>query len=272
MKEGVYKDLNEQEYHLDPALGSTSIKYLLESPLQYWYHSPFNKGKKEETSEALKLGRAIHSAILEPQNFSNNFSVNRKFKKSSKSNVLGSNEFKTVNRIRNFVKQSEFKELIKNGVAETSVFWKDKDTGIMCKCRFDYLVKGSIIIDLKTIATLRKKDISNEIFNLNRRYYTQAAHYIEGLRALKEMKGLEMGNEHFYFIFVSKDAPIEMKVVKIENDILELGKEECREALKTYQECYQKFREKEWREEQPILKLSADDIPAWFNYYGGLNE
>lgn len=271
IKDGVYFDLSNEDYHNDPALGSTGCKKLLASPLQYWHNSPFNTDKKSVYSSALKVGTAIHTALLEPEMFKDQFKVNRKSKTSTKVNVLGKDEFRTVNRIKKHALSSKYSNLFTNGIAEVSVFWTDEHTGIRCKTRFDYLVKGNVIVDLKSIRSLLNKDVINEIFHTDRRYYLSAGMYIEGLRQLKKMKGVTPGNEEFYFIFLSKDEPVEMEVVKVEKDVLDLGHEHFRKALDIYKESYEKWGEKEWRDIKPVLKVTGSDIPSWFNYYEEVN-
>lgn len=63
---GIYCGLDEEEYHADPALGSTGLKKLLVSPPDYWWSSPLNPLKQEsEETPALKYGKAVHKCVLE---------------------------------------------------------------------------------------------------------------------------------------------------------------------------------------------------------------
>jgi len=270
LKEGVYMNLSNAEYHADPALGSTSIKRLLESPLQYWYNSPFNTNKESiKESAAMKVGTAVHTAILEPEKFKEEYSINRKVKSSTKSGILGREQFLTVKRIRDLIRRSEFSQFFTDGVAEASVIWKDEETGISCKARFDYLLKANIIIDLKTIGleTLSYKELINEIFSHKRKYYVQAAVYIEALRNLKKIKGIKSGSEEFFFFFVTKTEPLDFQLVKIEQDIIDLGIDEFRKALSIYKNSFEEYGPKEWRPSKEVESLTLSDAPAWFNYY-----
>ena len=60
---GIYFGMPEDVYHLDPALGSTSIKELVLDPIEYQHERLFGADKKE--TFALKWGSAIHCRALE---------------------------------------------------------------------------------------------------------------------------------------------------------------------------------------------------------------
>lgn len=67
MKEGIYFNLPDDEYRAAPAMNYSSIKALLKSRLYYWVTNPeLNPDyEKQEDSEAMLLGRAYHTRILE---------------------------------------------------------------------------------------------------------------------------------------------------------------------------------------------------------------
>ena len=63
---GIYFGLDENAYHADPALGSTDMKKLAESPPDYWFESSHNPMREpsEDTPSRL-FGRAVHKFVLE---------------------------------------------------------------------------------------------------------------------------------------------------------------------------------------------------------------
>jgi hypothetical protein len=63
---GIHQ-ISNAEHHELQALSSSGMKDLAVSPLRYWYHwiNPAPK-EEEEESAALKLGSALHCAVLEP--------------------------------------------------------------------------------------------------------------------------------------------------------------------------------------------------------------
>jgi hypothetical protein len=65
---GVYFGMPEDEYHADCSLGSTDLRNLIVSGLQYYWYSPVNPSRKpHKDTQALRYGRAIHKCVLEGQ-------------------------------------------------------------------------------------------------------------------------------------------------------------------------------------------------------------
>lgn len=63
--DGIYFGLDKDEYHRDPALGSTDIKMLLKHPGDYWWQSWRNPSYEPKATNFLDWGNAFHSLILE---------------------------------------------------------------------------------------------------------------------------------------------------------------------------------------------------------------
>lgn len=63
---GIWFGLDEDAYHADGALGSTSVKQLLTSAPDYWWHSPLNPLRPDEKEkDHLTFGHAMHKRVLE---------------------------------------------------------------------------------------------------------------------------------------------------------------------------------------------------------------
>jgi hypothetical protein len=64
---GVYFGLSERDYHADPSLGSTDLKRLLRSTMDYWWQSWMNPTRHPEATDtpAKRQGRALHKLVLE---------------------------------------------------------------------------------------------------------------------------------------------------------------------------------------------------------------
>jgi exodeoxyribonuclease VIII len=69
LKPGLYTNLSEDQYHASDGISSHGLNTIARSPLHYWaaYLNPEKSSKKE--TPALKIGSAIHRAILEPDKF-----------------------------------------------------------------------------------------------------------------------------------------------------------------------------------------------------------
>lgn len=62
---GIYFGLSSEQYHADPALGSTNLKDLLRHHMEYYHNSPLNPNRVDTDSLARMKGRALHTLSLE---------------------------------------------------------------------------------------------------------------------------------------------------------------------------------------------------------------
>lgn len=73
MENGIYFNLPAEEYHALPRLSASGIGNILVSPATYWADSWMNpdraKAEDEEETKAQQLGKAYHTARLEPDQF-----------------------------------------------------------------------------------------------------------------------------------------------------------------------------------------------------------
>lgn len=63
--DGVFFGMDEAQYHAAPALSQSSMKWLLVSPMDFWARSWMNPDREEESSDAMEIGKAYHTRILE---------------------------------------------------------------------------------------------------------------------------------------------------------------------------------------------------------------
>ena len=64
-KQGIFFSMSDEEYHSVPALSNSGIKWLLVSPTDFWARSWMNPGHVDEDTDAMIIGRAYHTRILE---------------------------------------------------------------------------------------------------------------------------------------------------------------------------------------------------------------
>lgn len=119
------------------------------------------------------------------------------------------------------------------GKAELSAYWRDEETGLLCRCRPDWWV-GDVVFDLKTTDDARESAFERSIEKF--RYYVQAPFYLDGLRKAIEQSddplpsGLEVP-KHFVFGAVEKKAPYLNAVYVLDTASMEIGRREIREDL-----------------------------------------
>ena len=281
LPDGIYFELDEERYHLDPALGSSDIRKLLDNPCDYWYESPMNpKRPKDNDTPARKRGRAMHKLVLEgADEFHERYlrgpdhpedatpaekaavtkAVNAKAAITGH-DVLPADIFDRIVIAGAMIsKNPKLAGAFTGGEPEVSVFWT-RD-GVRRKARFDYL-KPRGIGDLKSISNTMdiafpaacRRNIAQY------RYEIQAAHYLEArgviadffkgghftaARSIYEFLGKCATERQFAFQFVffqSDRSPITWScVLSPRNPIVEIAAREIEQAVENYRKFMDHF-------------------------------
>lgn len=142
------------------------------------------------------------------------------------------------------------------GMAEQSMFWRDKAAGVMRRGRLDVLPyprNGRMIIpDYKTCRSADTAAISKAIHDNG--YHMQAPCYIDGVVALNH------GGEdtELVFVFQEKNPPYLVRVVRPDVIAVKIGRDLNRRALEIYAECVA-------TDTWPGYSPEIDDVPvpAW---------
>lgn len=151
--------------------------------------------------------------------------------------VLSDEDFKTLTDMREALKQYEqLPQTIENGRAEVVIIWKDRETGIMCKCRLDYVqplavtdVKSFSIKDMNTplLEQLEKKTVWN-FYNFQFAIYKEALEI--AITAVNEGKAQVHGEtdqewlkeflknpiKQFFILYVRTQAPYQIQALELE--------------------------------------------------------
>lgn len=142
------------------------------------------------------------------------------------------------------------------GIAEQSMFFVDRPTGVMRRGRLDILPYPTstrmIVPDYKTCRSADLDALSKDIHAYA--YHQQAACYIDGLVAL-DRAGTDA---EFVFVFQEKAAPYLVRVVRPDVIALRIGRELNRRAIELYAEC-------KATDTWPGFSEDIDDVPlpAW---------
>lgn len=204
------------EYLALPGEHYSSIKEMYRSPLHY------KSRARPRDSDALRMGRAIHTYVLEPGNANVVQFDGRRFGKSW-------DEFKAAHNGAVILKPDDLQEVaamhdsvamhpharswLVDGAGEiTCQFNLD---GIPFKARVDWLSSDGVLVELKTTRDVHPRAFEREY--ARRLYHAQAALYWMGLRAC----GVDVAGARC--IAVDKNAPHEVVVYRIGQDVLEAG-------------------------------------------------
>lgn len=223
-------------YSAIPAVNWSTLRELARSPQHYRHRLSTPRAD----SPAMRLGRARHARILEPERYADEVAVwagERRgnawlaFKEACAGReILTVSEAEEVEAIATAVyAHPTAASLLTGGAAERVVTWTDAATGLDCKARLDYL-RADAIVDLKTT-----KDASPRTFGRNAYtygYHSQVAFYADGL-------GGETSTvpRRCYLIAVESEAPHAVAVYEVGEDALAVGRREYRRLLTQLAEC-----------------------------------
>jgi len=201
---------------------------------------------------------------------------------------LNDNEIEILNAVQdNINNTSQIKQVFQNGYPEVTIIWKDEESGVMCKCRLDY-VRPEAIGELKTFSLKYKKNLTKllcdiinfERYNMQFAIYHQAlSNIIKKINAKKAEvfgdvdaewldKFLQKPNKQFLMVFVRTQAPYQVRCIELEqsstvgatdNEYFTQGYTAFRNAINLYAEYLKK--PTPWKEEKEIITLSDEDVP-----------
>lgn len=232
-----------EEYHKSPAIGSTDIGRLLERPSLFKAH---RDGAAKEESKCLDIGHALHTLVLEPDLFPQQFiSTDLDGRSKAYKEFVEANAGKTILRSADLDLVKGMSEgILRNGTArdlltyagevETSYFWQDRVTKVDCKCRpdkaiFDYRGR-TVLIDVKTTTDASDRGFSKSMAVYG--YHRQAYWYSHGAELVT---GTPI--DLFVFVVVEKTPPYDCGVYMVSEAALEIAEAECRSALDLYRKC-----------------------------------
>jgi hypothetical protein len=235
---GIY-DIDLQTYLNEKAhVSSSMLKRVLESPeaLQRYL------ARRHESAPVLDFGTAVHCALLEPARFEEEYvalpvqradifhEADMALIKAERSDVyfITEAQMQAVRGICDHVRQMpEVLALLKEGLAERSLFWQDEATGIRCKIRPDLLVLPHLILELKT--TFNPSLAVFQRTALMQRYHLSAAMYLDGVAQVTGQR------PRYMYLVTGRHAPNEVLTFVPSEAMLREGDRLYRLALATIQ-------------------------------------
>ena len=233
LKTGRNDGIPDELYHDDSAISKHRLDHVEKSVSHYLAGSSFD-------SKALRIGRATHTAILEPHLLEESIEVvetsserTKAFTSAVADNpkkmVLVKNDFDAVRKMRDSVySHPTAAELLdfSRGSAEVSYCWQDPTHDLRCKCRVDYVGEDGTLIDLKTT---REAGPAFSKSAHTFRYPHQAAWYTKGVK----LSDPGIYPRRFLIVAVEKVAPYLVSVYEFDKEFLALGEREINANLDT---------------------------------------
>ena len=282
------RQLTNEEYHASEGISASGIKLLLKCPKKY--HWQYILGNREGGStEALKFGSGLHTLLLEPKKFEEEYIVldemprknsnayKELIEKNSGKTILKRDEYNQMLGMSQAFTESDNSHLILSDdcMIEQSIFWKDEETGILLKSRPDFVNhEAKIIFDLKTT-----NDASFDGFRKSKLSYEY------DIQAYTQQLAVYCLTGEMYLvchIAIEKEAPYIVKGWEVTEPEFTMGEFKLRKALQYYNDCMRlnKWRgytsHALWLAAEGKEKIEKNPLPAWyenkFNEEGIRNE
>lgn len=245
---GVYPGTPLATYHEWDAASNSRLSRLRRSPA----HLLAYMQEPQVETEALRIGRATHAAILEPDDFGTRYVSGPEGDRRTKAvreqwdevearygcgYVLKPAEYDLCLKLRDSVHvHSRALGMISGpGQAELSMLWEDADLGVLCKARWDRYspeIAGGAIVDIKTTRDASAREFERSLFSNG--YHRQGAFYLMGAEARK------LPARHFVILAVEKEPPYAVAVYRLTEGAIDAGQEQIRPLLAKYAECMAK--------------------------------
>jgi hypothetical protein len=243
----IKRELPFAEYAKGHGLNWSKLKLMAKSPAHY--HWALTQEYPVET-DALLVGRAVHTAVLEPAKFARQYvtwnGAQRRGKEweafqaaSAAVEILTLKQSLQVTLIANAVRRDpEAVRLLTAGEAEVTITNSISVPALgetlaatwPTKARLDYLGPRGIV-DLKSCVDASPEGFGRAAWRLN--YLGQAAWYVDAVER-------ETGKApDFTLVAVEKSAPYAVQVYRVNDELLEIGRDQYKGLLHRLAQCQQ---------------------------------
>jgi hypothetical protein len=265
---GFYPDVPEEDYHRDPAsLSHSGAKTLLKAPALFRHE----QDNPPEYKKVWDYGTAAHAKVL---------GIGAEVR-TIPADILASNGAASTGEAKAFIatarkegaiplKAAEVQQiddmadrlashrlamdLLADGQPEVSAYAPDPETGIMRRCRFDWL-GPTVLSDYKTAATSDPAAFAKAALDFG--YHQQHPWYLDLARDLGHPA------EAFAFIVQMKTAPYLVTVIELKDPAVRLGRERNQQALQIYRDCVEAD---SWPGYVADTEFARVDLPTYAYY------
>lgn len=287
---GIYPDISNDDYHNGPGISRSAVMEFSRSPAHYWnrYLNPEREPYKETSAKI--LGAMLHTYLLEPGLFDQQYAIEIQFPTIEKALLLKDvgrdafdadkirfademkwkkdleAQFYTESAGKRIIAQKEYdivrrmgdsilsiphaRNIIENGLREQSIYWEDQSSGVLMKARPDIIGRSNLF--LADVKTT--KDASKEAFERSVYefgYHVQAAFGIDGTMACTGS-----APDEFIILAVENIPPYFAAIRILDLAAIERGREKYMAYLPDIKKCQL---ENVW----PGYQTEIVSIPYW---------
>ena len=260
---GIVSDLDNELYHKAYGLSCSDLKIMLRSPAHYHASLLF----PQKTTPEMLLGSALHTAVLQPELFDEEYmelpKLDRRTKEGkelykqysdSGKTLLDSVTVATVQKMKESLMQHPIiSTILCTGRPELSCFGcLPEFPHTLVKCRPDwYNEQLGVLLDLKTACDASPKAFAKAsadyFYHLQHALYLDLFSHISGKRI-----------QAFLFAVVEKEPPYAVALYQLDDDAVEKGRDLYRKAILAYNDSLER---NYWVGYSPRIEMLQ--LPAW---------
>lgn len=262
--------MTNAQYHGSAGYSKSHLDDVAVCPLNYWAKRVDPEREAKESTPAMIVGQAIHTAILEPDLFSTDWLIMPEFNnRSTAGRALRDEWLATEGKGKQVLtvdqrdtalaaaaavhKHPVASRLLRGGKAEQTYFTVDPRTGELIKCRLDFFNEAAgLIVDVKSTDDASPDSFGKSVANF--RYHVQEAFYEHVMRT-------EFGEAppFWAFLAVEKTPPYLVGIYYLEEEDVARGARLAKRDLDTIINCKKRAVWPDYATEAKVLKL-----PGWY--------
>jgi hypothetical protein len=271
---GCYLGMPNDTYHGDccdgPSLSSSGAVTLMnECPARFWWDSPLNPDQEKEDKAAFDLGKAAHTALLEPATWESRISVidadsyrtnaakeaREAARAAGKVPLLPAQRDDIAGMREALLAHPIARKAWDGGVAEASYFYRDRGTGVWLKARPDFRPDHRRwIVDYKTTGSAHPRQFARRVYDLG--YFQSAAWYMDAVAAVDGAMP-----EEWWFVVQETKPPYLVSVFLLDQRAVEWGRRLNRRAIDLFSECCATGKWPGYSESAQVI-----DLPSWGHF------
>jgi hypothetical protein len=246
---GVVHGLSNEAYHAGPGLSVSGVKRFRRTPFHFHALARPHAAPPAMPSAAMVNGTLVHCLTLEPAEFFKRYVIGPEVDKRSREwkdfvrdsteagwQVISAQQHQAAQRQADALRRlPDVATLLDDGRPEVSAFWTDEATGVLCKCRPDWVSPvamgtGVILLDVKTTSDASAEAFARSAATLG--YHLQAKWYCDGYALAS---GLEVHG--LVFACVESEYPHAVAAYMLDEGALIKASAALRESLTRFADC-----------------------------------
>lgn len=248
---GLYPGLANEVYHACPGISNSGLAQIDKSPWHYYSRCIDPKRPPAEEKPGQFEGELMHCALLEPDQFDTRYVLGPTLNRNTKAwkewvahntqdgrvAIQGDQYEKAMAQAASARALPDVAAAVVSGDREVSAFWRDPVTGVLCRCRPDFVHDAGnnrvVLLDAKGYSSADPHEFARQA--ARKGYHRQAAYYSDGYALAAEVEVLA-----FVFVVVETEYPYAASAVMLDDESMAAGRTLYRRNLNSYADCLKK--------------------------------